>query len=87
VTPQEVLLAAAGLLERDGWCQGAESDHAGHRCARQAIRDMCDKNDWYSRYLAVKLVEVLVTDSVERWNDTPLQTSENVIATLRIAAE
>ena len=37
LTPQEALLRAADILERDGWCQRVRSDIEGRRCVASAI--------------------------------------------------
>jgi hypothetical protein len=93
MTPREVLLAAAELLERDGWCQGQLWDERGRRCASGAILfsslgvpptpnpDLVDS-------ARVMLFGHCPKDvlSIPHWNDSPGQTAENVIATLRRAA-
>jgi hypothetical protein len=37
LTPQEALLRAADILERDGWCQRVRIDIEGRRCVAGAI--------------------------------------------------
>jgi hypothetical protein len=83
MTPSAVLLAAADLLERDGWCQHNYMNDQGHRCVSQAIYDVY-RMDWMA---AASLVVHCVSASLPEWNDAPGQNAGNVIATLRRAAQ
>jgi hypothetical protein len=85
MTPQQVLLAAADLLERDGWCQ--EFERGGKHCAYSAILFKSPVNDSLNTALtACAMVSRSVGEWITYWNDAPGQTAENVISTLRKAA-
>lgn len=85
------LLAAAELLERDGWCQGHFKNKVGQRCLRGALI-AATANDGYIN--TKRLVEA--TEAIEAahdgrfygatWNDRPGRTADEVIALLREAA-
>lgn len=86
MSPQEVLLRAADLLEKRGWIQGAIGDSRHGYCVWGAVhaaahrkRSRTDDAIWRLRHF--------IPDEFETyWNDQPGQTAENVIATLRRAA-
>lgn len=93
MTPQDVLRQAADLIERTGWCQGdiyelGENGILGY-CAEGAIREVADKSG--ERFDIRDLLALAETgtdgDALYVWNDTPGRTKEEVIATLRRAAE
>jgi hypothetical protein len=88
MTPSQVLLAAADLLERDGWCQGTLRDGIGRHCTNGAINavTLVYMGDPFSGAWKL-LYSLLDRTSVTAWNDAPWQTAENVIATLRKAAQ
>lgn len=79
------LLAAAELLERDGWCQGHFRNERGQHCIRGAL-------------IYVTGSGVRLTDADEalyafaggyrgaRWNDMPGRTQSEVVELLRSAA-
>ncbi len=100
MTPRDVLLAAADLLEPEGrWCQetGAR-DAAGNAvctydpgavcwCMAGAISMAGDSYD--SRHGAYDLVEKWLPfeyRSAPAWNDAPWRTQAEVVAALRAAA-
>lgn len=95
MTPRRVLLDAARVLERGGWCQGRVKDYAGQHCALGAIREVafCDfLGKAAERVLARSLrlrpgfgsatPDVMVAE----WNDDPGRTADEVVTALRKAA-
>jgi hypothetical protein len=86
MTPSAVLLAAADLLERDGWCQGIGRNGAGKRCVTFAI-DESTGSKVILYWVAIQLLRKTIRENTVDWNDAPGQTAENVIETLRRAAE
>ena len=78
---RRVLLAAAELLEKDGWCQGKHMD-GQRRCVGWAI---ADSTEGRMRNVLHVLDAYLEQDAVT-WNDTPGRTLPEVLAALRGAA-
>jgi hypothetical protein len=85
------LRAAAALLEKEGWSQGAVRGQNGGRCALQAIADSGITN--VERFFAELLLDdYLMTTykwarGVIHWNDDPSRTQEEVINAMREAAD
>lgn len=86
MTPKEILLAAATLLETKGWTQGEfKNDYNGKCCALGAINRSTKSNE-LSRVTCGHL-QVYLNGSVIVWNDHPDRTAAEVTATLRACAE
>jgi hypothetical protein len=89
VTARQILLAAASMLERDGWCQGSSQDEKGRRCGSGAITDTCPPGnhgaEWVRARNAVR--EQIGSEDIAVWNDVHGRTADEVIAALRAAAE
>lgn len=85
---RRVLLAAADLLERDGWCQKALSDGQGRRCVLQAMIDGGGSDRLYEAKIALCRYLGLETSfpCVSPWNNAPERTQPEVLAALRGAA-
>ena len=68
---RETLLAAAALLERDGWCQGWYNDEHGRRCLDEALHVTTTPSTRPVRYCSVSSVRVVLqfgtTRRVARW--------------------
>jgi hypothetical protein len=81
---ERILIAAAALLEREGWCQGAPKI-SSTRCAVQAIVDAdAGRVSREDRAKAIAQLESALGNSgIIAWNDMPGQTMRNVIKTLR----
>ena len=75
-----LLLKAANMIETHGWIQGAASNGHGF-CALGAI---CLTGENYCA--AIDALHRIVPQIMD-WNDAPGRTKEEVIATLRKAAE
>jgi hypothetical protein len=94
LTPQEALLRAADILERDGWCQRVRSDIEGRRCVASAI-DLATAHSPDPVALRNEARELLqrhlplgfLPFRIEWWNDGPRRTKEQVITKLRVAGE
>lgn len=101
MTPQDVLRQAADLIERTGWCQGVsamndslipvpvDDPSACRFCAIGAIRHVGATRGCYIESVdAVHALALVIDDDyIGLWNDAPARTKEEVIATLRRAAE
>lgn len=97
MTPQDVLRQAADLIERTGWCRrafardkrrrvvGFYSKDACRFCVRGAIYRVggAGLNGDIERLLK----RHIGTRHISDWNDAPGRTKDEVIATLRRAAE
>lgn len=92
MTTREVLLAAAALIERDGWTQGGDGRDGCRRCMQVALGDVCDverSKSGVRLYISARdrLWAHLGITSGAQWNDAPERTADDVIAALRAAAE
>lgn len=87
MSPQEVLLAAADLLEAEGWAQDLPQK-SGY-CPLTAICDLVGLGNEFAEAgnLFAESIGLGIWEDVIYWNDQPGQTAENVIATLRAAAQ
>lgn len=101
MTPQEVLLRAAELLETTGLAQGSlartnswapcleDNPAAACFCTLGALAKVSGKltDDVFSRAEACDLLTKVISDnSIASWNDRLGRTKEEVIAKLREAA-
>jgi hypothetical protein len=97
----QVLLAAADLLETTGWTQAyyardsagnpvaSEDKNAACFCTYGALRRVTKsrKENHVTRLILEETLRRITGDDyILNWNDKPGQTAENVIATLRKAA-
>lgn len=80
----KALLRAASLLEKGGWIQGHYRKDGAH-CAYGAINDICN-NDTKLEIAVTKKLQECVGGNIVGWNDSPTQTAENVIKTMRECA-
>jgi hypothetical protein len=92
MTPQEVLLKAAELLERRGWCQNELTNpETGAYCVLGALQTVC-LVDYFIESEAREILRNKVygeppeTGSLVDWNDEPGRTATEIISTLRAAA-
>lgn len=89
------LRAAAEVLRRDGWTQGAYRGARGSRCASDALcvvtgsTHQAEVGAAYERAMAAALALASATGAraVWLWNDTPGRTADEVIAALLAAAD
>jgi hypothetical protein len=83
----KTLLAAADLIEKNGWCQRGFF-HGERSCALGAIRRVTHLRHNHDNYYSatVRLEIQIGMRSVGAWNDQPERTQEEVIAALRKAA-
>lgn len=101
MTPREVLLKAAELVER-GWCQGTGAKNGAGRevsttgraavcwCAEGALGRAahgCEDHDFYAAKNALLRALPSLVLSIPEWNDAPGRTQAEVVAALRAAAE
>lgn len=94
----EILNAAADLIERDGWCQGAFRRNGKHCLlgaiaetvagdARSGFNHILAHNDDAREAVRVFLATVQCDLGVPHWNDKPGRTQTEVVAALRKAAQ
>jgi hypothetical protein len=82
---RKVLLDAAALLERDGWCD-LNGDHG--RCVGQSIwhtvgsLEQSEAEDRFLKYLGLRAPREMFD-----WNDAPGRTASEVIQALRDCAK
>lgn len=91
---QDILRKAADLIATGGWVQGQGETDDGRHCALAAISaagtngDELDDINWPGIFAAEKRLRDVVEDYwIAKWNDAPERTAEEVVATLRKAAE
>jgi hypothetical protein len=90
LTASEVLLKAADILERDGWCKYSLHDGQGRHCVAGAILLAVagspggDALRNEARQLLGQHLSFWPT--IESWNDLPWRTRNQVLAKLRAAA-
>ncbi len=84
---RQVLLSAANLIERIGWCQHTERDSKGRVCASEALMRVA-ADDVASYALAVTRLSDFVAApmSVPEWNDVEGRTATEVKNAMRICA-
>ena len=87
---QRVLLDAADLLERDGWCQHRTRDDCGRYCALGAVQLVGHYSPFFKLvfddFRIAERVLYSVVGPIPAWNDQPGRTREEVCAALRQAA-
>ena len=91
LTASEVLLKAADILERDGWCKDSLHDGQGRHCVAGAILiavsgspGRAELRDEARHLLRQHLP--FWAPTIETWNDMPWRTRDQVLAKLRAAA-
>lgn len=101
MTPNDIILKAKELIERDGWVQGSlRWTHDGvcqGRCLVGALRDASmleisfpapEYSARYNSYLAARQrVRDLAWNDEVVWNDTPGRTKDEVLEMLTKAAQ
>ncbi len=91
VSPEvrDVLLGAADVIERGGWCQGAY-ERSGSFCVSGAIRKASGwKADGHLTTICVDAHGALwqaLGENMADWNDAPGRTQAEVVAKLREVA-
>ncbi len=90
---RQVLLHAADLIDRTGWCQHAECDDNGRVCAAEALmRVAYATHDVAATYsFAMSRLSYFVTCgqhslAVIEWNDAKDRTAAEVTSTMRACA-
>ena len=83
-TVRGVLLAAARLIERKGWCQGAGTDARGRHCLMGALNEVGTIRGIDRARTA--LMRQFPGSFVTTWNDEPWRTKKQVLTALRTAA-
>ena len=79
--------AAADLIEREGWCQGALTSPEGGYCVEGALMQA---PLWYASVTyeaAQRDLTLTLGQLIPRWNDTPGRTKQKVLEMLRLEAE
>jgi hypothetical protein len=89
---QQLLLDAAALIDKVGWCQGTAVNHQGQLCAAGAMYysnkvvylhgDLSVYNEARNHFL-----DTIKDHNVPTWNDAPGRTQEEVVAAMRKAAQ
>ena len=87
---ENVFSVAADILERDGWCQGANTDREGRHCLVGALRKAWEDElgwIWTSTILDSLSTRLeLGGEWPSSWNDELGRTASEVISLLREAA-
>jgi hypothetical protein len=84
---RKVLLDAADLLERDGWCQHHFRNEKGHRCVIEAIGAATDHKPLLRDKARYQLAQALPGSlSIIEWNDAHSRRKSQVIKKLREVA-
>jgi hypothetical protein len=90
LTASEVLLKAADILERDGWCKYSLHDGKGRHCVAGAILLAVAGSPGGDalRNEARQLLRQHLSfwPNIESWNDLPWRTRNQVLAKLRATA-
>ena len=91
LTAPGVLLKAADILERDGWCKYSLNDRQGRHCVAGAIIVAMAGSPGGPalRKEARQLLQEHLPfwpPTIESWNDLPWRTGNQVVAKLRAAA-
>lgn len=87
-----ILHRAADLIEQRGWCQNSLQDFKGRMCSIGAIQ-MAESNAKMTTQAAVKLSNYIQKMNIDRWglvanwNDAKGRSKEEVVATIRAAAD
>lgn len=90
LSPSDVLVKAADLIEEHGWWNGREKRRAGRLCAGYAISKATqswgtDNTKAFDKAWAAAID--VMDDGVVRFNDAPGRTKDEVVSALRSAAE
>lgn len=86
-----LLVGGARILEQVGLCQGQGRSLDGRLCVLVAIHAAAD-GDWLHAEDAAQYLERFLRETdplfetLERWNDEPTRTTQQVSSTLRAAA-
>ena len=85
---RQLLLEAADILERRGWCQKHLIDVRGRMCTVGAMTSVWDiEADWDMSVVSEAQDELTkVVGPLVEWNDTKGRTKEEVLKTLRYVA-
>lgn len=88
MTPQEILSAAADLIEEHGWVQGEYGDEEYGFCAMGAVYVAASYSatDRDRGNAVNRLAASVGYNAVVYWNDSIAQSKEEVITALRKAA-
>jgi hypothetical protein len=88
LTAPEVLLKAADVLERDGWCKYSLNDRQGRHCVAGAIIIAVAGSPGGDELRKEARLQQHLTfwPTIESWNDLPWRTRNQVLAKLRAAA-
>jgi hypothetical protein len=83
----DVLDDAADLLERDGWVQGHLHNQDGY-CMEGALAQVCPSTHLYGLFWeAMAVLSLHLYSVVDRWNDDPFRTKQQVLDAFRAAAK
>jgi hypothetical protein len=84
---RSVLVGAADVIERAGWCQSQPRDLTGSVCVREALRIAAD-GDLVTMYDALTALERRLPAYIDvvRWQDQSHRTKAQVLAFLRDTA-
>lgn len=82
---RDVLRGAAKYIEQFGWVQRSAGKHGEPRCVLGAIASATDEGVRCSE--AGMAFTRFIRAPIAGWNDAPDRTKEQVVATLRAAAE
>jgi hypothetical protein len=89
----DILLKAADLIERDGWCQNSYWGPNGEHCALGAIQcsvsgcvSECLDHNYFVIRAKNRFKEFVGIDHIQNWNDASGRTKEDVVTAMRGAA-
>lgn len=84
---RQVLLDAADLIDRIGWCQHTECDHNGRVCTAEALMRVAG-DDVASYAVAMNNLSEFVASplTVPEWNDAECRRAAQVTGSLRACA-
>lgn len=85
----ELLLAAADLIEKRGWCQNDYRSEDGRLCLLGAMKTVEDVNMYATTWAVNEAVDRLYREIGERawvWQDQKGRTQAEVVAKLRAVA-
>ena len=84
----QIMLKAADLLEKDGWCQHHLSNNEGAHCVRGALMEFGSAYVVLQAEQRLKAIGIPCDDwyGIVSWNNAPERTAEEVINALRAAA-
>ena len=84
---RQVLLHAADLIDRVGWCQHTECDQSGRVCAAEALMSVA-AHDVAAYAVAITRLSDSVASpvTVPEWNDAEGRTAAEVTGAMRACA-